>query len=104
MENEVVERELPNGAKIIRTTTSGGRSNHMRMLATAMASAAMMAPVREEDPEPRTVLPFGGLSYQGSWRGAGEIRTSGKGEPFAARKRALRKTKKKMRQQSRKKK
>lgn len=90
------------GPQIISTTTSGGRSQHMRMLAVALATASPMHSVRDQDEDNRKHLPFGGLSYQSSGR-SGEIRTSGKGEPRAAIKRAKRKTKKKMRQQSRKK-
>jgi hypothetical protein len=97
-----VER-LPDGIEIVRTTTSGGRSGHLRMLAMAMATAAAMHPTppRTEDQEPRTHLPFGGLSYSSGKRDA--VRTSGHGQPFAAVKRAARKAKKKMRKQSRKK-
>lgn len=93
------------GIHIISTTTSGGRSGHLRMLAAAMAASAAMAPVREEDPDQRDVNLFGGLSYKTSGSGwqYGQKRTSGQGVPGVAKARKLRKTKKKMRQQSRKK-
>lgn len=83
--------------QIISTTTSGGRSGHMRMLAAALAASAMggMESVRDHDPEYRT---HGG----GGWQ-YGQKRTSGQGVPGAAKARKLRKVKKKMRQQSRKK-
>lgn len=103
IQGDVPVQKYPDGIEIIRTTTSGGRSGHLRMLAAAMATAAAMHPTppRTEDAEPRTHLPFGGLSYSGG-RSDG-VRTSGHGQPFAAIKRAARKVKKKMRKQSRKK-
>ena len=110
MQNEIQDaapvQRLPDGIEIIQTSTSGGRSGHLRMLAAAMATAAAMHPTppRTEDTEPRTHLPFGGLSYSGGggWQ-YGQKRTSGQGVPGAAKARKLRKVKKKMRQQSRKK-
>lgn len=104
MQNEIQDaapvQRLPDGIEIIQTSTSGGRSGHLRMLAAAMHPT----PPRTEDTEPRTHLPFGGLSYSGGggWQ-YGQKRTSGQGVPGAAKARKLRKVKKKMRQQSRKK-
>lgn len=82
---------------IVLVPTSAGRSGHMRMLAAALAASAMggMESVRDHDPEYRT---HGG----GGWQ-YGQKRTSGQGVPGAAKARKLRKVKKKMRQQSRKK-
>lgn len=95
MENGGISPER--GIEIISATTSGGRGGHMRMLAAALAASAMggMESVRDHDPEYRT---HGG----GGWQ-YGQQRTSGQGVPGAAKARKLRKTKKKMRQQSRKK-
>lgn len=84
------------GIEIIGTSTSGGRSGHMRMLAAALAASAMAPAVeyKEEDPVFR--------SSGGGWQ-YGARRTSGQGVAGAAKARKLRKVKKKMRQQSRKK-
>jgi hypothetical protein len=95
MENGGIGRDK--GIEIISATTSGGRSGHMRMLAAALAAsaAAGMGTVREHDPEPR-------MRVSGGWQ-YGQMRTSGQGVPGASKARKLRKIKKKMRQQSRKK-
>ncbi len=82
--------------QIITTTTSGGRSGHLKMLAAALAASATsgMESVRDHDPVY--------LSHGGGWQ-YGQKRTSGQGVQGAAKARKLRKVKKKMRQQSRKK-
>lgn len=82
--------------QIISTTTSGGRSGHLKMLAAALAASATAGMgVRDHDPVYSTHS-GGGWQY-------GQKRTSGQGVPGAAKARKLRKVKKKMRQQSRKK-
>lgn len=81
--------------QIINGATTG-RSSHLKMLAAALAASATAGMgVRDHDPVYSTHS-GGGWQY-------GQKRTSGQGVPGAAKARKLRKVKKKMRQQSRKK-
>ena len=88
---------------LITTTTSGGRSGHLKLLAAAMAASAMSVETpREHDHFHGGEMSLGRSIGGGGWK-YGQQRTSGQGVAGAAKARKLRKTKKKMRQQSRKK-
>lgn len=90
---------------IVLVPTSAGRSGHMKMLAAALAASAMsVESPREHDRFYGGEMSLG-RSYSpgvGGWQ-YGQTRTSGQGVHGAAKARKLRKVKKKMRQQSRKK-
>lgn len=82
---------------IVLVPTHAGRSGHLKLLAAALAASATagMGSVRDHDPGY-------GTRVSGGWQ-YGQTRTSGQGVHGAAKARKLRKVKKKMRQQSRKK-